>query len=45
MRQGVFTRDEVGFGCATDSPKKAVELILAGLPEDVKAELKPCARA
>jgi uncharacterized protein (TIGR00730 family) len=45
MRQGVFTQDEVGFGCATDSPRKAVELILAGLPDDVKSQLKPCAKA
>ncbi len=45
MRQGVFTQDEVGFGCATDSPQKAVELILAGLPGDVKSQLKPWAKA
>ena len=45
MRQGVFTQDEVGFCCATDSPKKAVELILAGLPDEVKSQLKLCAKA
>ncbi len=44
MRQGVFTQDEVGFGCATDSPQKAVELILAGLPGDLKSQLKPWAK-
>jgi hypothetical protein len=40
MKQGVFTQDEIGFGCVTDSPKEAVKLILVGLPKEVKARLK-----
>jgi uncharacterized protein (TIGR00730 family) len=39
MKQGVFTQDEIGFGCVTDSPTEAVDLILAGLQESVKARL------
>src|SRR5262249_3932868 len=36
MKEGVFTQDEIGFGCVTDSPSRAVELILAGLQDSVK---------
>jgi uncharacterized protein (TIGR00730 family) len=43
MQQGVFTADEIGFGRVTDSPKEAVELILAGLPSSIKELLKPSA--
>lgn len=40
MKEGVFTQDEIGFGCVTDSAETAVELILAGLRPEVKACLK-----
>ncbi len=30
--QGVFSRDEIGFGRVTDSPKEAVDLILRSFP-------------
>src|SRR6187402_20451 len=33
MKAGVFTREEVMFGHITDSPREAVEFILASLPE------------
>jgi uncharacterized protein (TIGR00730 family) len=32
MKQGVFTKDEIGFGKVTDSPQEAVDLILRSLP-------------
>jgi uncharacterized protein (TIGR00730 family) len=41
MQQGVFTQEEIGFGRVTDSPKEAVELVLAGQPASVKKCLKP----
>ena len=41
MEQGVFARDEIGFGRITDSPREAVELILRSLPPAVKRSLKP----
>jgi len=41
MNDGVFTKDEIGFGRVTDSPQKAVELIVRSLPPSVKARLKP----
>jgi len=41
MKEGVFARDEIGFGHVTDSPKAAVDLVLRSLPEAVKARLKP----
>jgi len=41
MRQGVFAQDKIGFGRVTDSPAEAVDLIVRGLPPDVKARLKP----
>jgi hypothetical protein len=41
MQQGVFAKDEIGFGRVTDSPAEAVDLILRGLPPEVKARLKP----
>lgn len=33
---GVFTDEEVGFGYVTDSPREAVEFILASLPEHLR---------
>ena len=40
MKQGVFGRDEIGFGRVTDSPKEAVELIVLSLTPAVRARLK-----
>ena len=44
MAEGVFARDEIGFGYITDSPKEAVDLIVRGLHPSVRACLKPMAR-
>jgi len=41
IKQGVFTKDEIGFGRITDSPREAVDLILRGLPEAMKKRLHP----
>jgi len=41
MKEGVFARDEIGFGYVTDSPKEAVELVVRSLPRSVRASLKP----
>jgi uncharacterized protein (TIGR00730 family) len=40
MQQGVFAKDEIGFGRVTDSPKEAVDLILRSLPAAVRECLK-----
>jgi len=41
MKEGVFARDEIGFGYVTDSPAEAVDLILHSLPPTVRCRLKP----
>ncbi len=41
MDEGVFARDEIGFGYVTDSPKQAVEMIVRGLHPSVRSCLKP----
>ena len=41
MEVGVFAGDEVRFAHVTDSPKEAVDLILASLPAEVRATLRP----
>jgi hypothetical protein len=41
MKAGVFARDEIGFGYVTDSPEKAVDLIVRSLPSVVRKQLKP----
>ena len=41
MKEGVFARDEIGFGYVTDSPKEAVDLIVRSLPATVRTRLKP----
>jgi hypothetical protein len=41
MREGVFSRDEIGFAYVTDSPKKAVDLIVSGLHPSVRERLRP----
>ena len=40
MQEGVFAKDEIGFGRVTDSPKKAVDLIVSSLPAEVRKRLK-----
>lgn len=41
MSEGVFAKDEIGFGRVSDSPREAVELIARSLPPAVRAHLKP----
>lgn len=41
MKAGVFTQEEVMFGHVTDSPREAVEFILASLPEAQRPK-PPC---
>jgi hypothetical protein len=41
MKEGMFARDEMGFGHITDSPKDAVDLIVRGLPPALRARPKP----
>ena len=41
MQQGVFTKEEIGFGWVTDSPTEAVEVILRSLPTAVRNQLNP----
>jgi len=40
MQEGVFAKDEIGFGYVTDSPRVAVDLIVRGLPRTVAQRLK-----
>ena len=40
MKEGVFAKDEIGFGYVTDSPEEAVELIRRGLPPAVLKQLQ-----
>ena len=39
MRQGVFGKDEIGFGYVTDSPAEAVDLIVGSLPKNIRTKL------
>ena len=41
MKEGVFAKDEIGFGRVTDSPKEAVSLIVSSLPKSVRSCLMP----
>lgn len=41
MQEGVFARDEIGFGYVTDSPAEAVNLVVRSLPPAVRRQLKP----
>jgi predicted Rossmann-fold nucleotide-binding protein len=43
MRQGVFAKEEIGFGYVTDSPRKAVDLIVRSLPSELRSQLEPLA--
>jgi uncharacterized protein (TIGR00730 family) len=45
MSQGVFNPEELGFGRITNSPQKAVDLIVRSLPPAIQAQLKPLSRA
>ena len=40
MKEGVFARDEIGFGYVTDSPKEAVDLVIRGLPSALRKRLE-----
>lgn len=44
MAEGVFARDEIGFGHVTDSPREAVDMIVRGLPDALRTRLKPAPR-
>lgn len=44
MKQGVFSRNEIGFAHITDSPGEAVDLIVRGLPAELRRRLKPLDR-
>jgi uncharacterized protein (TIGR00730 family) len=41
MKEGVFAKEEIGFGYVTDSPRQAVDLIVRSLPPAVRDHLKP----
>jgi predicted Rossmann-fold nucleotide-binding protein len=41
IKAGVFTREEIGFGRITDSPREAVDLIVRSLPLPVIKRLNP----
>jgi uncharacterized protein (TIGR00730 family) len=41
IEQGVFAKDEIGFGYVTDSPREAVDLIVRSLPRGIRAALRP----
>ena len=43
MAEGVFARDEIGFGHVTDSAKEAVDLIIRGIHPSVRKCLQPLA--
>jgi uncharacterized protein (TIGR00730 family) len=45
MDQGVFTKEEIGFGRITDSPREAVNLIVQSLPPTVLKCLRTNAKA
>jgi hypothetical protein len=40
MQEGVFARDEIGFGYVTDSPAEAVNLMVRSLPGPVRQQLE-----
>ncbi|HUN81360.1 MAG TPA: TIGR00730 family Rossman fold protein [Phycisphaerae bacterium] len=44
MKQGVFTKDEIRFGWATDSPAEAVKAIRWSLAPAVRKQLSPLAK-
>lgn len=41
--EGVFEKDELGFGRIVDTPEEAVESVLLGLPEDFTSKLRASA--
>jgi len=40
IKEGVFDREEIGFGFVTDSPKEAVDLIVHSMPPGVRDRLR-----
>ncbi len=43
LNEAAISPEDLGFGRITDSPKEAVDLILAGLPNRLKTRLNPIA--
>lgn len=41
VEQGVFDVKEIGFARTVDTPEETVKSILAGIPDDIKKQLKP----
>lgn len=41
LKEGAISDEDTGFGRITDSPKEAVDLVLASLPPELKAQLHP----
>ena len=39
--EGVFSPEEIGFSRIVETPEEAIEMVLAGLPQDFKNMLKP----
>ncbi len=39
LREGTISREDLGFAAITDSPRRAVELILRSLPPEVKGDI------
>ena len=44
MKEGVFAKDEIGFGYVTNSPREAVDLIVRSLPSAVRKQLSKLSR-
>jgi uncharacterized protein (TIGR00730 family) len=44
IKEGVFAKDEIGFGFVTDSPQDAVKMIRQSLPPPVRRLLAPAPR-
>lgn len=41
IKEGVFAKEEIGFGYVTDCPAEAVDLVMRGLPPTVRKRLQP----
>lgn len=39
--EGVFSPEEIGFSRIVETPEEAIEMVLAGLPQEFKNTLKP----
>jgi len=44
MKEGVFAKDEIGFGYVTDSAREAVDMIVRSLPSAVRKRLRPMSK-